>query len=149
MRTRTSPESSSWRPALRCLLAVYLACFVGGDRLLGLAHLALSDHRHTFCDEHGWYEDLPKTSATPAPPPASTDQDPSTIGVLAVTLSPHSTCLFLNGRTFRAPLQIADPEPEATLGRRAFDRARPGHDGLVGCRLLLSAPKTSPPFVAA
>jgi hypothetical protein len=148
MRTITSPDYRSRRPILRCLLAAYLACSVGGDRLLGLAHLAFSDHRHAFCVEHGSFEDLPKLNDHAAKP--ASDQGPRAAGAgdLASPFAAHSACLFLNGRTFQAHIDLANQEPAVTPEQRALEQACPSHDGAVVGTLLLSAPKTSPPFVA-
>jgi hypothetical protein len=152
MRTRATRKSRSWRLALRSLLAVYLACFVGGDRLFGLAHLALSDHRHAFCEAHGRFEDLPRADASAretSPSPDTTDQHRTTVGGLADTLAAHSDCLFLNGRTFQAPIQLAGQEPTIAPEDRGFDQAGPRQAGFVAGQLLLSAPKTSPPGIVA
>ena len=152
MRTRATLKSRSWRLALRSLLAVYLACFVGGDRLFGLAHLALSDHRHAFCEAHGRFEDLPRANVSArqtSPSPVSTDEDRTTVGGLVATLPVHRGCLFLNGRTFQSPIQLAGQEPVFAPENRAFDQAGPRQDGFVAGHLLLSAPKTSPPCIVA
>lgn len=154
MRTRTRPESRSWRAALRCLLALYLAGFVGGGRLLGLAHLALSEHRHAFCEEHGRFEDLPRadnSARRAAPNHVATEQDRKTAGAsdVASTFRAHSACLFLNGRTFQAPIHLAEQESTVAPEACALEQASPRQDGVVVGLLLHWAPKTSPPFVAA
>lgn len=152
MRTRTSTQSRLWRPALRCLLALYLACSVGGDRLLGLAHLAFSDHRHVFCEEHGRFQDLPKTSPSVRETswnPVIPEQDLTAVSASPASFAVHTDCAFLNGRSFQGPLQFAEQGPAATPEHHRLDRECPRQDGVAGCSLLLSAPKTSPPVVAA
>ena len=147
MRIRT--KSRSWRLVLRGLLAAYLACFVGGDRLLGFAHLAFSDHRHAFCEEHGQFEDLPKPSTSARETSDPISPDGTARGALASTFVSHSACLFLNGRNLQAPLQVADQVPTVALESNDRNQVGPRQDAIVTCPLLLSAPKTSPPFVAA
>jgi hypothetical protein len=149
MRTRTIPKSRSWRLALRGLLAAYVACFVGGERLLGFAHLAFSDHRHAFCEEHGQFEDLPKSSASAREASAPSSPDWTARGALASTFVAHTACLFLNGRTFQAPLQLTAQVPIVAPANQLLDQLCSRQDGVPVCPLLLSAPKTSPPFRAA
>ncbi len=133
---------------LRGLLAAYLACVAGGDRLLGLAHLAFSDHNHTFCGEHGQVEDLPKAKA-PVPETGSTPSTDRIVGgASAFPFAAHTACLFLNGRSVQALQQLTLQPLTGVPASQILDPACPRQDGFHACPPLWSAPKTSPPFAA-
>lgn len=147
MRIRT--KSRSGRLVLRGLLAAYLACFVGGDRLLGFAHLAFSEHRHAFCAEHDQFEDLPKAIDSVRETSAPSSPERTAKAAMLSSFAAHTACLFLNGRTFQAPLQLVDQTPSVAPANQILDPLCSRQDIVPVCPLLLSAPKTSPPLVAA
>lgn len=138
------------RKALRYSVAAYLACFLGLAPCIQLAHLSTSDHGHSYCEEHQQIEDIPRKPAAYAARAAlAGHRTPLATAARGYGPGAHLACLFSNCYALHAPLLTSGQTAVAELADRGVVVDRPRQEVFVTCRLLLSAPKTSPPFVAA
>jgi hypothetical protein len=152
MQPRRSPRFRTARHDLRDLLSAYLVLFLGFAPVLGLAHLAAGDHFHRFCEEHQQIEDVARTpqdnrDRRPTLPPAGENRTSLRGGVPGPLGDTHVACSFLNHAPARASLPSPTHESDVVLQKRAVPESL-GRGKFSPRPLLLSAPKTSPPFVA-
>lgn len=136
------------------LLAAYLAFFLGLAPVVHLAHLVSGEHGHAYCAEHRQIEDVPRDTLPASAPsrvtPARAQAPfPSAEGAPGRAAEAHAACLILNGCALQAPLLASAQTSVVVLADRGADSERPQQGSFALCPLLLAAPKTSPPFVAA
>jgi hypothetical protein len=132
---------------LRTLLAACLAVCVALPSTLQLAHLATADHGHSYCDEHHQFEDVPRRALV-----AQEDQPVDASGSPTAKRLPgsqsliHVACSCLNCSSLQAPFPGPAQAPAAVPSRPTVTPAGSQQAAFAVCPLLLSAPKTSPPF---
>ncbi|MFH0902440.1 MAG: hypothetical protein V2A73_17560 [Pseudomonadota bacterium] len=142
------------RSVLRAALAGYLAAWFVSSPLVQVAHLVFADHNHHYCEKHHQVEDIPgkgpAADAHPADATAAGGEDGSRRLTIPTgsTHSAHVGCSILNSGTTRDPRLLHRSYP-APVGQPLFTGSLVllWPDGFVSCPLLLTAPKTSPPFV--
>jgi hypothetical protein len=154
MQSRLARSSCSTREVPRDLLAAFLVFLLGLAPTLQLAHLATADHGHRFCDEHHQVEDLPHGAAVgwnrqPASSATKGNHAPTAQEGQMPQGQAHAACLFLNQATSRVSLPSPAQTPAAIEYAQGFVLVCSRQQDFVPCPLLLSAPKTSPPLVAA
>jgi hypothetical protein len=150
----TSQLCKKTQVAIRVALAVYLAFWFALFTVLQVVHLSDSHHAHRFCEEHQQFEEVAREDGVAEGMlgtfPAV--RGPASSPVATVHPGPsltHVSCSILNYSTSRHPVLLlvqASVSVESAPGiARAFWRQK----DFLCCPLLLTAPKTSPPFVTA
>lgn len=135
-------------------LVLYLASWLGLLPLIQVAHLTLADHDHRYCEIHHQIEDVPRANAGQhLDLPVATGLFATSAAALesAAGMPPqsHAPCLVLNHVTYKDPALIDGRSLFDTAGAQVDHQARWQSAMFVPCPLLLSAPKTSPPGLAA
>ena len=159
MRRVVAPQSCTrqsckrTRSAIRVVLAGYLALWFGLSPILQAAHLVTSDHAHRFCEEHHRFEDVARgqgihetmAGALSGRRPAAS----SLAAAPSAPRQPHVACAILNHCTSLDPLlPFGRASASAELDQHIVRQSR-RQESFLSCPLLLTAPKTSPPLVAA
>jgi hypothetical protein len=146
----SSARKNRFRAVARVGLSVYLALSLGLFPLLRVAHLVLADHGHRYCDKHQQFEDVPRDSvgvlvgaargatahiwsgSKPSPKPQQ-----------------HLACSLLNSGVSCNGTPLPNQPPAVARPAQIQATACGQQETFVSCPLLLTAPKTSPPFIAA
>lgn len=131
------------------MLSLYLTAWFALFPILQVAHLTFADHGHRFCNEHLQIEDVPlehglvHDSLRVSQQPSLSDHTPDEESLR------HIACSILNHKETREPL-LATCQPVLVT---YVDQFHPltfiRSEDISPYRLLFSAPKTSPPILAA
>ncbi len=126
-------------------LAASLAFWLAVSPFAQLAHLAFADHEHRYCVEHGYFEDVPRSSPDLAATRA-TDGPAMQRGEASATRPlAHRICGVLSQGAARAAW-ATNSEAAAVTAAAALPELGPQRR-VTSCFLpLVAAPKTSPPF---
>jgi hypothetical protein len=131
------------------VLSVYLVAWLALIPLLQMFHLAFADHDHRFCERHHQIEDVPRRNpAEPWRPNEITAGESAWSKRSPHAMLLHVACAVLNQGTFRDPAVPSGSPLIAVQSDRSPGFVTSVQVVLRACPLLLTAPKTSPPFAA-
>ncbi len=135
-------------------LSLYLTAWFALFPLLEVAHLTFADHAHRYCNEHGQIEDVPREYAlTHDVLPLTSDGGNVQLSWLNHTPDVksllHIACSILNHKEARDPLLPPGPPELVTHPDQVHPLTFIALEGISPYGLLFTAPKTSPPLLAA
>jgi hypothetical protein len=145
-----SRKADSWQhlmAGVRVALAVCLALTLGAFPLLQGLHMWVADHGHRYCPEHGAVEDVPRLLRPHAGAPITANtavgsaphQGPRSHQACTVLSSPSARCVAAPGK--------GGCDVELAGGGNAPKICAKAAVGTASRRLILIAPKQSPPLV--
>jgi hypothetical protein len=152
--TAKSKSIARFRSPIGIALSVYLAAWLGFFPLLQIAHLTLDSHTHRFCEQHHQIEEF--SHEAPSDPDSLREStDKSRVKSKWITdraeskPQQHIACSVLNYSTSRDPIVLSDQPAAVIQPGQPNAPASSRETEFLPCPLLLTAPKTSPPIVAA